>query len=231
MIQFNAKYLPALMPFRGIGDIRRYLAGINITPHEAGGALLVATNGHMLMCIYDRTAVCSEPATFVVGVDAAKFCTGRSGSADPVVLINPITERLTISGGQPRRELYVQPGKCLSDLGTTCPFPDWRRVVPRVADLKPGFSALAQAAYITKAAQAHPMRGERRNAPAMRFWQVNPTAPIIVEYEGAPEYMLVIMPYGRDTKSDAPACAEQWMSTFGQEPAADDTAPPLAQAA
>ncbi len=63
MIKFSAKYLPALMKFMAKKDIRYYLMGIHIEPDPKGGAILVATDGHRMLVIKDKTAQCSESAT------------------------------------------------------------------------------------------------------------------------------------------------------------------------
>jgi hypothetical protein len=237
VIQFNASFLAALMPFRAMNDVRYYLGGIHVTPHPDGGALLIATNGHIMMCVYDTSATCSEAVTFALGADAVKHCGARVGQPPSVVTINPITQRLTISSGV-GQELYLQPGKCLLDYAEkpdgavrTSAFPDWRRIVPKVADLKPGYAGCVQAKYIEQAARSHPLRGKRHMTPAIRFWQVNETGIVAVEYEGAPEYMGLIMPMRLERLNasyDAPSAASLWQKAFAPTEPATDPAEKLA---
>lgn len=237
MIQFNATFLAALMPFCAKNDVRYYLGGIHVTPHPDGGALLIATNGHMMMCVYDADAICSEQATFALGNDAAKHCATRIGQPAPVVTINPITQRLTISSGL-GQELYIQPGKCLIDYVEKPDgairmnaFPNWRHIIPRVADLKPGYAGCVQAKYIEQVARLHPLRGKRTQPPAIRFWQVNETSVIVVEYEGAPEYMGFIMPLRVESLNcsyDVPSAAFLWQKAFAPADQGADPAEKMA---
>ncbi|MFZ3286227.1 MAG: hypothetical protein WA191_05210 [Telluria sp.] len=196
MIEFKAKFLGALLPFRALNDPRFYLGGIHVEPHPQGGALLVATNGHMMMCAYDATAICTAPALLTVAGDAARFCSSaKDVDRDSAVHVNPITERLIITSGFDGRELFVQPGKCIMPTGSHS-FPDWRRVIPKLDDLTPGFADSIQAAYLEQVGRAHPLRRstKRHLQPSIRAWQVKATEIIAIEFNGAPEYMLLIMP-------------------------------------
>jgi len=147
MIKFNAKYLKTLLSFVAKNDIRYYLAGIYVEPHPDGGAILVATDGHMMAVIRDADAVCTEPAVLKLSADASKFAGPsmtwvRAGhrqhkeSAPHYVQFNPITDRLIITG-QGGDELFVQPGKASIQ---NAKYPDWRRVVPKFSVLKPGMT-------------------------------------------------------------------------------------------
>ena len=58
----NAEILSRMLPFVAKGDIRYYLNGVYLEPHHSGkGALLVATDGHVMMVGYDETGECDEP--------------------------------------------------------------------------------------------------------------------------------------------------------------------------
>jgi hypothetical protein len=56
----SAKYLPLLDAFRAKSDVRYYLDGIRIEPHETEDAYLVATNGLQLVVVHDAEAVVDE---------------------------------------------------------------------------------------------------------------------------------------------------------------------------
>lgn len=223
MIKFKAKFLKALLPFRAINDPRYYLSGVHVEPHPHGGALLVATNGHMMMCAYDASATCSEAILLTVAPDAARFCGAeKRGIPEATVHINPITERLIITGGSDARELFVQPGKCTLQIGTHR-YPDWRRIIPKFDDLTPGFVDSVQAVYMEQAGKAHPLRRAGQPNASIRTWQVKETDIIAIEFNGAPEYMLLIMPI-RD-RHPADQMRDLWADAFREQAKTPDTAP------
>lgn len=205
MITFQAKYLRSIFPFAAVGDIRYYLCGIYIEPHPDGGAILVATNGHVMMVIRDEFAHCSERALFKVSRDALKHCTERLKGN---VTINPITERLTISGGYPVGELYVQPGKCLIDGPDK--FPNYRKVLPKFDQLKRALADSLNNFYVITAAKAIDINSKFGNG--MKFWQASNFGPVLVRYDRAPEYIVVIMPM-RESITDEEAISD-WKKTF-----------------
>ncbi|MBY0557589.1 MAG: hypothetical protein K2P77_10330 [Burkholderiaceae bacterium] len=210
MIKFAAKHIKTLLPFvAGSHDPRYYIRSIRIEPCQEGGAILVATNGHTMMCIRDATAICNEPVIFKINRDAAKYCAGPRNLPEPSVHLNIETQRLTIVDGL-GDELFVQPGKCL---GEAEKFPSWQKVLPDFSALKQQCSAFAQVAYFELAAKAHPGAG-RKSALAMRLWQANENGAIVVEYSDHPDHMLLIMPVRVDVHGQTPAI---WAAPFGRK--------------
>lgn len=205
MISFQAKYLRSIFPFIATNEIRYYLSGIYIEPHKDGGAVLVATNGHVMMVVRDKTAYCSEPAVFTVRRDALKYCATKLKSK---VTINPITQRLTISGGDNKDELYVQAGKCLID--AVKQYPKYQKVLPKFDDLKRAITDTINNKYLIAAANA--VDTDSKYGNGMKLWQASSNGPVLVRYENAPEYITVIMPM-RESMSDEKAIAD-WKSTF-----------------
>lgn len=219
MIRFNATYLKHLFPFKAdVRDPRYYLNSIHIAPHEDGGAVLVACNGHTMMCIRDTTAVCTAPVTISVRAEAAKYGAKHGGRTDAIAIIDTTTQRLTITGGLAGEELYIQPGKCLLELdgkGKPHGYVDWRKVLPRFDKLLPGGADPINIKYHELASKAHPLAS--RHGAAVRFWQVGPTGTLVVEFCDAPEFMLLIMPLM--SKSPGPRTLTAWEKAFGTKPA------------
>jgi len=228
MIRFNATYLKHLLPFKATEqDPRYYLNSIHIAPHEDGGAILIACNGHTMMCVRDTSAICDEPANFIVRAEAAKYGAKQRHHIDATATINPTTQRLTITGGLAGavtgEELYIQPGKCLLELnGRDHPhgYVDWRKVLPRFDQLLPGGADPISIKYHEMAAKAHPLAKHR--SPAIRFWQTGPSATLVVEFCDAPEFMLLIMPLF--SKSPGPQTLKAWGRAFSAKPALAPTA-------
>ncbi len=206
MIKFQAKYLPALMRFKATKDIRYYLNGVHATPHKDGGAVLVATNGHIMMAIRDTEAICTEDTIFRVDTGLDRFCKKQGA----FVTVNEVTQRLAISS--PEEELFIQAGKCIVE----GKFPDWRRVLPKFSELKAAVSDLVRGDYLVSAVSAHPGNGNKRfnDNKAVRLWQVAPNSAVIVEYVGVPEMCGVVMPV-RD-HSAHPDILNIWAQKFGQ---------------
>lgn len=55
-IEIDARFLPILDRFAGKRDVRFYLNGFYTEPHGDGGAILVATNGYVLVACRDGSA-------------------------------------------------------------------------------------------------------------------------------------------------------------------------------
>ncbi|MBY0241912.1 MAG: hypothetical protein K2X55_21625 [Burkholderiaceae bacterium] len=212
MIKFAAKHIKTLLPFvAGSHDPRYYIRSIRIEPCQEGGAILVATNGHTMMCIRDATAICSTAVIFRVNPDATKYCTGP-GRERATAHLNTVTQRLTIMS-ETGDELFLQPGKCLGEVDK---FPAWQEVLPDFSALKQQCSAFAQVAYFALAAKAHPGAG-RKAAPAMRLWQANENGAIVVEYSDHPDHMLLIMPVRVDVHEGNTSAI--WAAPFGRKTA------------
>lgn len=213
MIQFNAKHLKALMPVKATSaDPRYYMNSIHIEPHAEGGVVLVASNGHAMMCIRDLDAHCSEAATFTISADAAKFCGRRGAEHETLVEINPITERLVIRARQSGDERFIQPGKCLI---TGHPYPEWQRVIPRFSQLKTCVVDEINVDYYALAARVHPAPvNDPMTGRTIRLWQAAPSGCVAVEYIGAPDYLMIIMPR-RNMRPPGDALVD-WIAAFGE---------------
>ncbi|HYD58942.1 MAG TPA: hypothetical protein VEC35_01210 [Noviherbaspirillum sp.] len=204
MIRFQAKYLPSLAHFMGSKDVRYWLNAIHIEPHPDGGAVLVATNGHMLMAIIDAEAVCPVPATFSVHPDAIKHCNKARE-----VHIHLEEQRLIVVDSL-EQELYVQPRKCMVEMRDGHRFPDFRVVMPDFSKLKRTVASFINCTLLAKIIKAHPLNGKREGYPVIRFWQEPDEAqkPIIVQFDGAPECVAVLMPIAGKSYEQVP---EEWM--------------------
>lgn len=146
----DATHLDFIRRFTGKGDIRYYLNGIYVAPHPEGGAVLVATDGHILAIVRDFDG--TPPETPVI-LNVSKHLAVAGKKVLTRKEINPGGEnlpRLHMSGGRlcvavmgredgewvTRTERAVQPGDPLIE-GT---YPEFMRVIPEKKDLKPGLA-------------------------------------------------------------------------------------------
>lgn len=200
MIIFQAKYLKQLMPIVPENDIRYYLKGIYAEPHPNGGALLVATDGHMLVAIHDTEAICSEKMLFNVKKDAMKFCVQKSGNP-AFVTVNSTTERLSLATkGRDGEELYIQPGKCLIESAEK--YPNWKNLLPNFANLKSGFDDCISTELIRTVISSLPAKHSRHYSTSVRFWQESRGQATYMQVTQMPEIFVIIMPI-REEHGDA----------------------------
>jgi DNA polymerase III sliding clamp (beta) subunit (PCNA family) len=204
MIKFSAKYLPALMKFMAKKDIRYYLMGIHIEPDPKGGAILVATDGHRMLVIKDKTAQCSESAIFSIQRGIERFCKDDEGYAT----ICQESQRLTIFSGA-GKEVFLQPEKCLI-VGSK--FPDWKRVMPDFTKLEQKSMSFCKPEYLADAVLVHPGNKSRIAGYGCRVWAESENSSVIVEYSGHPEYVAIIMPLRCELAIGSTA---GWMQVFG----------------
>jgi hypothetical protein len=101
---------------------RYYLAGVYIEPSPKGGAVLVATDGHGMVIAHDPGATVTGSAIVSLPAALMSACKAKRGN-DPQV---------TIEGGFATVGDLTAPNVIVDGS-----FPDWRRVVPDIADNEP----------------------------------------------------------------------------------------------
>ena len=200
MIEFSAKFLPALYSFSAKNDIRYYLnETICIEPHKDGGSIIVSTNGHMIMFIRDKNAKCEKRTILKVNKNALRFCSSYS-----VASIDH-NNHLYIKNGD--IELYIQPGDCLT-INKTGNFPNWLNLIPDFENLQSVMPDPINPSYIYKAMAAHP--DFKKGASCVKFWQEATTKPLVIEYCKYPEIMVLIMPI----RDDCVDIMQDWKTYF-----------------
>lgn len=137
-------------------ETRYYISGVHIEPHKDGGALLVATNGHSLICLYDRHAHI-EGGTGIVKIETAAQKLARkegkySGGVQCLLVANKraVITSLVQSDReqadfQPPYDLTLNPNYEVDAYQWRNPlidgnYPDWRRVLPKCDGLIPTHS-------------------------------------------------------------------------------------------
>jgi len=123
-------------------ETRYYLMGVYLEPlpHD-GGALLVATNGHVALVLRDPTGVVETPVIVRATKPTLTACRPRNVEQRRLrgdMAENPIRVDLSFGKDKPAHNLALQ-----SDWRVDGTFPDWRRVLPVI----PADSALVTDCY------------------------------------------------------------------------------------
>lgn len=187
-LRVSAKLVALVTPFMATNDIRYYLNGISIRPHPAGGAIITATNGHVLGAVHDPDAMCEHDVILSITAGTIAALKARSSSGRELVLRHG---RVAVMAGAD--EISIQPGNPVIE----ALYPDYRRVIPPTARLQPGMMGTFNTAYlalVNRAAQiACPKAGPLR---AATFFTVDgkPNTSVVARLAAEPNFVAVLMP-------------------------------------
>lgn len=206
MIQVSANLYRIAAACQSREETRYYLNGVLIEPHATqGGVLLVATDGHRLICIHDETGRADKPAIIALSPDAFKACKG-----DRVLVVDDGEATVFEKGDRDELgdKVAVSP-HCVVD-GT---FPDYRHVIPQklTDNVAPAFagSNLASLATIGGDLALHflgwkaPKPGRANSDQSSRCDALRLLAedceapfssPVVVMWQCIPQAFAVLMP-------------------------------------
>jgi hypothetical protein len=196
-LRVSAKLVALVTPFMSTNDIRYYLCGISIRPHPAGGAVICATNGHVLGAVYDRSAICEHDVILSLTPATVAALKGRTGAGRELVLRH---DRVTVMEGP--TEISLQPGNPIIE-GI---FPAYQKVIPPAERLVPGLAGHYNTAYITlvdvAAKIACPKAGPTRS---VTFFSVDGKADTaaVARLAAEPDFIAVLMPQRAANTIDA----------------------------
>lgn len=215
-LRLTAKLLPIIAPFIAKSDIRYYLNGINVRPHKDGGAVICATNGHVLGAIHDPDAVCEHEVILRFDTRMQQACAAGLANDRAVVMIG---ERLAVvENGS--IEVCIQAGR--PDLEAD--YPRFERVIPKLESLKPGLLGTFGAPLIALAERAALAAGKLKKmgprSSGLQFFNVNgeANASAVFRLAEAPSFVGVMMSM-RDEESRE--CLPSWAANLN---VADDLA-------
>lgn len=213
MIRLNAELFRAANLTASTEETRYYLNGVFVHANPNGpGVLIVATDGHRLTCILDRSGSTDEPGRIVrLSPEALKAC--RKPGEDRALTIDGgnatiLSRRTGAPADAPWVPVAISPA-CYVD-GT---FPDWRRVLPNIDAEAPivtdtfdsGYLAelaamgrdLALAFAVTPAAKPGKHPAVKRRAardPAMSIHSTSKGSPAVIRWYGVPDAFAILMP-------------------------------------
>lgn len=197
----SARYLPLLGEFRAKRDVRYYLEGIYIEPHETTGAYLVATDGHRLCVIHDEAAQIDAPMLL-----------------NPAPLIFQEAKNAWLADFD-RRKCELQDEAEQFIMSALAPmieaaYPEWRGVVPTVeGDHTPGALNHALIQAISKAPWG------RGNSKAAMFHFSGEDRAATIRLPDLPEILIVIAPQRHDAMQRTPGWFRKRPgSTVAQQP-------------
>lgn len=135
MIRVNARLFAAASICIGKEETRYYLTGVRIEPHHEKGALLVATDGHRLICIHDVEGECTAPAIIKLPDAMVSACVEwitEYDDEDGTVIGRTISgsDRSLIVGDNGRAAIKGH-FQTLSDCRIDGTYPEWRKVIPK----------------------------------------------------------------------------------------------------
>lgn len=192
-------------------ETRYYLNGVCIQRAPTGGALLITTDGHRLICVHDADATGDIPNGAIVHIHKAQvstFKTGKEGRKDNTPRRVAITLGATASapvsakfseGSRDICEIY------LSQIDGS--FPDWRRVVPRIEPDAKQETGCFNASYIAdfaEVASAFAAMKQARVAPMTMACQ-QADAPALVRWGDAPAFGVLMPIRGDEDAEQLPA--------------------------
>ncbi|WP_306393413.1 hypothetical protein [Telluria beijingensis] len=216
-LSLTAKLLPIIAPFIAKADIRYYLNAINVRPHQDGGAIICATNGHALGAIYDRDAVCEHEVILRFDGRMQQACAGGLKEDRRVVMIG---DRLAVvENGD--SDVYIQPGR--PEVEAT--YPRYERVIPKADVLEPGLPGMFGAPVMELAQKAAAAAGKMmmrktRGAVGMNFYTSKDVkgSSAVFRLDCAPDFIGVLMSMRDDSRLGA---TPAWVASL---PAVDDLA-------
>jgi hypothetical protein len=215
---FRAQWLPLVLPFMAERDIRYYLNGVCVKPW-GNGVLIMATDGHALALVYDEKGRADREVIFAVDSQMTAAIR-RGGTArhafkglemwivgERIQNARAPSLRVMLNCGQEyvpgATDAYVQAGNSEID----GKYPDFARVIPRAAELRPGHAGTFQSELLAKLPRRVPSQVRRRSySAAYRFHSVpfeggepDNRNVAVCECLDQPEFMALVMPIRGDT--------------------------------
>ena len=186
-IRFSADLYNVAWPFVSKDVARRYFTGVLVEPHPKSGVLLVATDGHALICIHDLSGSAEKQAIIKLEPDRARNL--ASGSS------------IVVDDGSATIEHDGQPLNLFddADLEIDGEFPNWRRAIPQHGD--PVGGSIVAPHLLARMAHV----GESLDAKAMQIVFAEKDGPGLVLWRSVDHAFGVVMPMGWDKTFELPA--------------------------
>lgn len=159
-------------------ETRSYISGVRIERHPDGGIVMVGTDGHRMVVIYDKRGRCSRPVTL-----EAKRGLKLARKADKSTVLEETRWRVAT---RVRKGWLRLP--TIDD-----PFPDWRRIPAKVATTRGGAIQTFNASYVADFMRiARELGGEDRRVTLVPG--KTDSDPLLVLFAAAPHVCAIVMP-------------------------------------
>jgi hypothetical protein len=203
----NANLFRAVAMFQSTEKARYYLAGVQIEPHPCGGVFLVATDGHRMLVVHDKTGVIDAGEHgLIVSLDAAalKACKMDRRESTPRRVIGAEIGApawvATCDHYGAAENVHMVKGWHVD--GT---FPDWRRVLPRFDDSTPVLAAAYDPDLLASFADAGRILADVKTPPATTLRHGSNGGPALLRFFGVDHAFGVLMPMRDDSPAVIPA--------------------------
>jgi len=188
----TADKLAKMAVFRHRKETRYYLCGVLVEPHDEG-ALMVATDGHMLAAWLDRDGACAAPTIVAWPRYLADLCR-PDRSAGPLFGNRRRMVRVTGSTAEVF-DVVERKGEAPADeqVGTVAnvvvdgTYPDWRRVTQPVPQ-SDGSAVFFNPALLARLAKITPKH------KALQVSLSLPSAPARITMPDEPDFYAIVMP-------------------------------------
>lgn len=210
--RINVRDFARVLPFRADQDVRYYLNGVCVEPTD-DGAVIVATNGHML-------AAMRSPDTFVterviVNVTPAFAAAVKKASKSQLAFIRAAAKTSNLEvvnavpgNGRNKGEdiAFVKPGQPFID----GKFPEWRQIIPSDDKIGKGLPSSYNADYLRRALDAVCEGPKQRYSHLIQFYHAIAAEPhhsaAIIRMNGQ-DFMCLVMPVHADNTEAMPRWA------------------------
>lgn len=211
---FNASLFRAAAYAQSTEETRFYLHGVFVEPAPRGGVLLTATDGNMLVNVWDANGSCSDPGIVALPPALLKECKAKRGETRFIRMANGVASVHNVKSydtTRPYDEAISEFGQCLAVAPSSCmvdgTFPDWRRVIPRTINkpMHECFDAQLLATFVDVAAALANAAGkfEREHKPVISVIG-NAGSPALVRFAGVANAFGVVMPFRETLVSTLP---------------------------
>lgn len=204
-LDIQAKLVAAICEFKAKNDIRYYLNGVYVEPLPAGGAVIVATNGHAIGLWRDPSAVVERSAILRIGKNLREAC--READDGRLELVDG---RLVVTNAQ-KTEYHVQPNGEKDGEVTKWEvegkYPDWKTVFPDECQVGP--MGMFNAMYMKMVHKTLKI-ATGNDFAGITLRQSDENKSIFVSCGFLPDFAAVVMPMRDDRKINYP----KWLSEF-----------------
>lgn len=200
-LSIKAAYIGACLPAVSTESTRYYLNGVHIAPAPNGeGVICVATDGHRMIFARDPDATFEgEPEILSIPKDAVKYLKDTKSRSPRLEITG---KNAVIVGGENACDETLYQWQAQFIDGT---FPDWRRVIPRVANDQRGWGNY-NAAYLGDFCKVFAAFGEGgRNGNSLGVFAQDEQSPAIVKFGLVQDVFAVLMPMRGDTNASTPS--------------------------
>lgn len=230
-VSIRASYARLAATCMGRYDIRYYLNGVMVEPRTEGGAFIVGTDGHRLVAIIDKDAVCQQQTVLKLNTQTVAqlpLVGSRTDTGEAQVKLVDFAGRpaLLVSDnlGLPKCAQVQDP---IIETGSSrFGYPRWRTVLPDFEALDKVIAAdpfcLQYAAEALTAFSA----GERM--ASIRTWQAKAGGAIVFQIEKRENVLLLVMPRVVPDESSTAAWQRTWKPLREEKAAAPAVEPPPA---